>query len=96
MAAALGGRKEVLRALLAAAAEADGGSGASASAAALLVRAANRYGQTALHIAARRGCLESLEVLLEAARGDGTGKTGTTKRSAAPLFAALRDASGAD
>jgi ankyrin repeat protein len=106
MAAALGGRKEVLRALLAAAAEAGGGgSGGGASAAAPLVRAANRYGQTALHIAARRGCLESLEALLGAARdrddgdggggsgGGGEGASGRRKRPPVPL-AALRDASG--
>ena len=121
MAAALGGRKEVLRALLAAAAEAAADAAADSEGSsntpkmkaaprrrrgALLVRAANRYGQTALHIAARRGCCESLKALLEAsasATGDDDGgaeesnNDNTKKRRPPPLpfpFAAVRDASG--
>lgn len=108
MAAALGGRKGVLRSLLAAAAEAEaeesGGEGPRLlplprnRRVALLVRAANRYGQTALHIAARRGCLESLEALLEAAGEDGFSRGDGPRRPLAllqpPPVAALRDASG--
>jgi ankyrin repeat protein len=58
MAAALAGRADVVAALLAAAGSAR---------APALASARNRYGATALHVAARRGCLGSLRALLAAA-----------------------------
>jgi hypothetical protein len=57
MAAAVANRLEVARSLLAAA--------GAAAAAAGVVGAANRYGQTVLHIAARKGSLGLLRLLLD-------------------------------
>ena len=63
MAAALAGRADIAACLLNAAAAS---SSATRPAAASLARAANRYGQTAAHIAARRGCGACLDVILGA------------------------------
>ena len=59
MAAAVGKRRDVTEQLLAAA-------GPHAAA---LASATNRYGQSALHIAARQGCLPVIRLLLAAGAG---------------------------
>lgn len=65
MAAAVGGRTAIARRLL---------STAGAAQAAGMVRATNRYGQTAVHIAARRGSWDLLQCLIEAGGGAAVAK----------------------